>query len=115
MSIWHSGFCAVCWVVMPIFILSACALKSSRPNMLQPVVLPQVSGNVARYRFEMTQNGQRMTADQFDAWMQANGIHIVKKGVGYANIATAYNSPWRFSTIGGVRLLCWLVMLKSHK
>ncbi|AAO28460.1 hypothetical protein D1605_003190 [Xylella fastidiosa subsp. fastidiosa] len=66
-------------VVMPIFILSACALKSSRPNMPQPVVLPQVSGNVARYRFEMTQNGQRMTADQFDAWMQANGIHIVKK------------------------------------
>ena len=25
------------------------------------------------YRFNMTQNGKRMTADDFDAWLQANG------------------------------------------
>ncbi len=25
------------------------------------------------YRFNMTQNGRRMTADDFDAWLQANG------------------------------------------
>lgn len=25
------------------------------------------------YRFNMTQDGQRMTADDFDAWLQANG------------------------------------------
>ena len=27
----------------------------------------------APYRFNMTQNGKRMTADDFDAWLQANG------------------------------------------
>ena len=25
------------------------------------------------YRFNMTQNGKRMTADDFDAWLKANG------------------------------------------
>lgn len=27
-------------------------------------------------RFEMTRDGKRMTADDFDAWMQARGIRI---------------------------------------
>jgi hypothetical protein len=30
------------------------------------------------YRFEMTQDGRRMSADQFDAWMKANGIRVAK-------------------------------------
>ena len=29
-------------------------------------------------RFYMTQNGRRMTADDFDAWMQAKGIRVAK-------------------------------------
>ncbi len=29
-------------------------------------------------RFEMTQNGQRMSADDFDRWMKARGIRIAK-------------------------------------
>lgn len=29
-------------------------------------------------RFNMTQNGKRMTADEFDAWMKANGVRVVK-------------------------------------
>ncbi len=28
-------------------------------------------------RFNMTQNGKKMTADDFDAWMKANGIRII--------------------------------------
>ncbi|HHW4681283.1 MAG TPA: hypothetical protein ACQGQX_07305 [Xylella taiwanensis] len=60
-------------------ILAACVLKSSPRRVFQPTLPPGVSGNVAKYRFDMTQNGQRMSADQFDAWMKANGIHIVKR------------------------------------
>jgi hypothetical protein len=29
-------------------------------------------------RFYMTQNGRRMTADDFDAWMQAKGIRVAR-------------------------------------
>ncbi len=30
------------------------------------------------WRFDMTQNGKRMTAAEFDAWMKARGVHVVK-------------------------------------
>jgi hypothetical protein len=46
----------------------------------QPVVHAAAAGYVKKtefdntpYRFNMTQNGKRMTADDFDAWLQANG------------------------------------------
>ncbi|MCD8470436.1 hypothetical protein LPH60_08560 [Xylella taiwanensis] len=64
---------------MLMLILVACALRSSPRRVFQPTLPPRGSDNVAKYRFDMTQNGQRMTADQFDAWMKANGIHIVKR------------------------------------
>jgi len=31
------------------------------------------------YRFNMTQNGQPMTADDFDAWLQANGYNVGRR------------------------------------
>jgi len=31
------------------------------------------------YRFNMTQNGRRMTADDFDAWLQANGYSVGRR------------------------------------
>jgi len=31
------------------------------------------------YRFNMTQNGQRMTADDFDDWLQANGYNVGRR------------------------------------
>lgn len=46
----------------------------------QPVVHAAAEGYVKKtefdntpYRFNMTQDGKRMTADDFDAWLQANG------------------------------------------
>lgn len=30
------------------------------------------------YRFNMNQNGKKMTAEEFDAWMKSRGIHVVK-------------------------------------
>lgn len=35
-------------------------------------------GEAAAWRFDMTQNGKRMTADEFDAWMKARGVRVVK-------------------------------------
>lgn len=46
------------------------AVTSSAP---QPVIAPHGAN-----RFEMTQHGQRMTADDFDAWMRARGIRVAK-------------------------------------
>lgn len=31
------------------------------------------------WRFDMMQNGKRMTADEFDAWMKARGVRVVPK------------------------------------
>ena len=30
------------------------------------------------WRFNMNQNGKKMTAEEFDAWMKSRGIHVVK-------------------------------------
>ena len=30
------------------------------------------------WRFEMSQNGRRMTADEFEAWMKSKGIRVAK-------------------------------------
>ncbi len=35
---------------------------------------------LGNYRFEMQQGETRMTADQFDAWMKANGIRVARGG-----------------------------------
>ncbi len=35
-------------------------------------------GDATAWRFDMTQNGKRMTADEFDAWMKARGVRVVK-------------------------------------
>ncbi len=40
-----------------------------------PVAEKDALGN---YRFLMQQEGANMSADQFDAWMQANGIRVAK-------------------------------------
>jgi len=31
------------------------------------------------YRFNMTQNGKRMSADDFDAWLEANGYSVGRR------------------------------------
>lgn len=54
-----------------------------RPAAAAPVTASPAAGYVPRtahdnspYRFDMTQNGRRMTADEFDAWMKARGIRV---------------------------------------
>lgn len=38
---------------------------------------PQTAYDNTPWRFNMTQNGKRMTADEFDAWMKARGVRVV--------------------------------------
>ncbi|MDO5506125.1 MAG: hypothetical protein Q4F49_07545 [Pseudoxanthomonas suwonensis] len=39
---------------------------------------PRTEFDNAPWRFDMTQNGRRMTADEFSAWMESRGIRISK-------------------------------------
>lgn len=56
--------------------LAGCAGHSSTAAIKTPPASTPVSPGTNR--FEMTQHGQRMTADDFDAWMKARGIRVVK-------------------------------------
>ena len=38
--------------------------------------VPRTKDDNTPWRFNMNQNGQHMTAEQFDAWMKAKGIHV---------------------------------------
>lgn len=39
---------------------------------------PKTEHDNTPYRFNMEQNGKRMSADEFDAWMKARGVRVVK-------------------------------------
>lgn len=69
-------------VILPVLAavvsLSGCA---SRAPSVAKVPLPPPNAPVEigkSNRFEMTQNGRQMSAEDFDAWMKARGIRIAK-------------------------------------
>jgi hypothetical protein len=62
------------------------AIASAAANAPKPV---QGGGS---YRFNMTQGGKRMTADEFDAWMKAQGVRVVKSPA-RAEVPTAVAQP----------------------
>lgn len=39
---------------------------------------PQTAFDNTPWRFDMNQNGKRMTADEFDAWMKSRGVRVAK-------------------------------------
>ena len=70
-------------LIAPIAAQSPVTLQDFLQRARQPVAAAQSTGQVARsandstaYRFDMTQNGRRMTAAEFDAWMKARGIRV---------------------------------------
>lgn len=42
---------------------------------------PRTEFDNTPWRFNMTQDGKRMTADEFDAWMKARGVRVVGRQV----------------------------------
>ena len=74
-------------VVLAVAALAGCAGRQPRQAQAPapaPVVAVSVSAPVdapdalGNYRFLMQDGEQKMTADQFDAWMRANGIRVAK-------------------------------------
>lgn len=53
---------------------------------------PQTAFDNTPWRFNMTQNGKRMTADAFDAWMKARGVRVVGRKDG-AEVVTPGPTP----------------------
>jgi hypothetical protein len=53
-------------------------LERRRAEAQMAASAPQETRDGLAGRFYMTQNGRRMTADDFDAWMQAKGIRVAK-------------------------------------
>lgn len=39
---------------------------------------PQTKDDNTPWRFDMSQNGKRMTAEEFDAWMKSRGVRVAK-------------------------------------
>ena len=58
---------------------------SATPGAYQP----KTAYDNTPWRFDMTQNGKRMTADEFDAWMKARGVRVVPA----ANTPAATTAP----------------------
>lgn len=54
---------------------------------------PKTQFDNTPYRFNMTQNGKRMTADDFDAWLKANGYSAGKKAAAPAPAPAAAPAP----------------------
>lgn len=52
---------------------------------------PKTQHDNTPWRFDMNQNGRRMTAEEFDAWMKSKGIRVAtgKPGAGAAPAAPA--------------------------
>ena len=53
---------------------------------------PQTQFDNTPWRFDMNQNGKRMTAEEFDAWMKARGVRVAK-GNGAAPATAAPTTP----------------------
>ncbi len=75
------------------------AIASARSvNPLDPndpaAYKPKTEFDNTPWRFNMTQNGKRMTADEFDAWMKSRGVRVVgRKDVVPAVAAPEASTP----------------------
>ncbi len=56
-------------------VVQGCA---SRQAVIEPPGIVERTPITPSNRFNMTQNGRQMSADDFDAWMKARGIRIAK-------------------------------------
>lgn len=61
----------------------------SAPTTSNGAYVPKTKDDNTPWRFDMNQNGKRMTSVEFDAWMKAKGIRVAtgKSGVDAAPVA----------------------------
>lgn len=64
------------------------AVTTVTPSSTTPGYVPKTKDDNTPWRFDMNQNGRRMTAEEFDAWMKAKGIRVATgKPAGEAAVA----------------------------
>lgn len=71
-------------LLLPLAALAACSHKKELakappppPQDIIEVRIPELDGR-GSYRFNMSEGDKKMCADEFDAWMKANGIRVAK-------------------------------------
>lgn len=74
------------------------AAMSTRPGGLTPGIdpatyVPKTQFDNTPWRFDMNQNGKRMTADEFDAWMKSRGVRVAKGATGTTAAAAPAPAP----------------------
>ena len=66
-------------VLVAVVMLGACAGTQHKSAKIAPASHPVAQrGDAKGYRFNMTQHGKKMSAEDFDAWMKANGLHVAQ-------------------------------------
>ena len=51
--------------------------QTAKPEIVDAATYkPKTEHDNTPYRFNMEQNGKRMSADEFDAWMKARGVRV---------------------------------------
>lgn len=86
-------------LLLPALLLAACgghkqAAKAAPPvtDKVVEIKLPELDGR-GSYRFHMSDGEKRMTADEFDAWMKANGLSVAKGKPGAKQTAVPAAKP----------------------
>lgn len=58
---------------------AAMSMQPSVPGLVDAATYtPKTEFDNTPWRFDMNQNGKRMTAEEFDAWMKAKGVRVAK-------------------------------------
>ena len=67
-------------VLVVVVMLGACAGTQHKSAKIAPAsqAVAGQRGDAKGYRFNMTQHGKKMSAEDFDAWMKANGLHVAQ-------------------------------------
>ncbi len=71
------------------------ASAPARTSGSQGAYAPKTQHDNTPWRFDMNQNGRRMTAEEFDAWMKAKGIRVAtgKPGAATPTATSAETKP----------------------
>lgn len=71
-------------------VAKATPASTGMPSANDPAAYkPQTQFDNTPWRFDMSQGGKRMTADEFAAWMKAKGVRVAKGAPGAAAAAPA--------------------------
>jgi hypothetical protein len=54
---------------------------------------PKTEFDNTPWRFDMNQNGKRMTADEFDTWMKSRGVRVARGGAAPVAVPVAPAAP----------------------